>query len=221
MTRYAGTCSIVLVLCIAMCSVAEAAAARWKYPEDPDFCVVELRYVLPLIGDQDPTPLLRIYGDGRVRVHYPTYMKKAGDYELRLTSGEVKKILSTCAEKGVMTFDPHDIQRQMEEADARQRARRSAEGQPRMVSHRSEQELTRLEIHFQEVAPGGAGRSSQGQLHKTIACDALPSNARAYPSIAALGGLHEVVRSLRALCDRADLKRISHPGSPEEEGPRI
>ena len=48
--------------------------------------------IIPMLENRDPTPLLRLYEDGKVHVHYPNYMKKAGDYISFINEEQVKTL---------------------------------------------------------------------------------------------------------------------------------
>ncbi len=43
---------------------ATQAQSFYDYPRTANFVVIEYSQVITMIGDPDPTPLLRIYGDG-------------------------------------------------------------------------------------------------------------------------------------------------------------
>ena len=52
---------------------------------------------------------LSIYRNGRVIVHYPVYMKKAGDYEMQLSSVELEDLLKSLSRNGIMDFDESKV----------------------------------------------------------------------------------------------------------------
>ena len=67
--------------------------------------VIEYNLVHGMLAQPDPVPLLRVYGDGRVHVHFPAYMKRAGDYELLLNQVELDELLRQLDDNGIMSFD--------------------------------------------------------------------------------------------------------------------
>ena len=67
--------------------------------------VIEFRQHVHMLADVDDRLTMTIYGDGRVLVHYPVYMKRAGDYEMQLDKDELVSLLSAMAANGVMDFD--------------------------------------------------------------------------------------------------------------------
>lgn len=46
------------------------------------------------LAESKSQSLLRIYGDGRVRLHYPHYSKQVDAYELNLSDNEMQRLLN-------------------------------------------------------------------------------------------------------------------------------
>jgi hypothetical protein len=67
--------------------------------------VIVFRQHVHMLADVDDRLTMTIHGDGRVLVHYPVYMKRAGDYEMQLDKEELVSLLSAMAANGVMDFD--------------------------------------------------------------------------------------------------------------------
>ena len=65
-----------------------------RYSRDPQAIVASFTEVLAEMDDPDPGPSVTVYGDGRVLVHYPHYMKRAGDWELRLSGEELDALIA-------------------------------------------------------------------------------------------------------------------------------
>jgi len=102
-----------LIFCInillAAVNTVLAAGSVFEYPRDANYVVIEFSQSQDMILNVDPIPLLRIFGDGRVLVHYPVYMKRAGDYEMRLTDAQLQLLLSSLELKGILTFNLNKI----------------------------------------------------------------------------------------------------------------
>ncbi len=62
-----------------------------------------------MLSGIDDKPAIRVYGDGRVRVHYPSYMKRAGDYEMQLNDAELTALLRSLSSDGLMEMDEKKI----------------------------------------------------------------------------------------------------------------
>ena len=74
------------------------------YQTEPETLLLELAYEGGMIANPDPTPFVRVYGNGRVVVHYPDYMKKAGDYELELSEEEIESLLQSFSDQSLLTL---------------------------------------------------------------------------------------------------------------------
>jgi len=103
-----------------------------KWDQDSETMVVSYRDIWGEFTNQDPTPLIQIFGDGRVLVHYAVYTPKAGEYELWLQPTELRNLLSSLLTKGLATFEPEAV-RSLKSSENRRRreaalaARRSPE----------------------------------------------------------------------------------------------
>ena len=87
----------------------EGRQGELKPPEEPEEPLLELSYQGGMIANPDPTPFVRVYSGGRVLVHYPAYMKKAGDYSLQLGEEELQALLASFANEGVLTLQASDL----------------------------------------------------------------------------------------------------------------
>ena len=75
--------------------------------------VLSYTQIIPMLEDRDPIPLLRVYANGRVHVHYPKYMKRAGDYIGLLSSTEIRELLSSMERQEISSFNRVDIQKKL------------------------------------------------------------------------------------------------------------
>ena len=75
-----------------------------------------------MLADQDPVPLLQIYGNGKVHAHFPQYMKKAGDYQMQLSPPELVELLHSLEQDGVLDFDHQSAKAYKIQADAQRRS---------------------------------------------------------------------------------------------------
>jgi len=98
-----GRLGLVLALTAFSQTVAVPAQLSYEVSSSPDVVVLQLSQDLG-IQDADETPLVRVYGNGRVAVHFPDYMRKAGDYELKLSAGAFRELVRTAADV-VLPFD--------------------------------------------------------------------------------------------------------------------
>lgn len=175
-------------------SASEAPVIR--YPTAPDFQVLEIRLAIPLTPDTREGPAVRIYGDGRVVQHRPSYMKRGGDYEAWLSHADLDRLLRFLADRDVMAFDPERVKND-QLAAARDRV--AATGGEPVVA---DAPTTILNIDLEVFAPAGAEPTQD--YAKTITWYALDEVVSWYPDVVALKNLHEVASVLWSLGERAE-----------------
>ena len=86
-------------------AVGTVAQLSFEYAEEPNSLVIQMSRDVGIL-DEDPTPLLRVYGDGLVRIHFPVYMTRAGDYTLQLDPSELQDLVGSFVDGGLMDFSP-------------------------------------------------------------------------------------------------------------------
>ena len=71
--------------------------------------VVHYQQNIEMLSKVDDMPSLKVFGNGRVLVHYPVYMKKAGDYEMQLDEVELVDLIRTLSANGILDFDEEKV----------------------------------------------------------------------------------------------------------------
>jgi hypothetical protein len=174
------------------------------YPRDRDTVVVSLMEVLGEIKDQDPGPSVRVHGDGYVIVHYPRYMKRAGDYGLQLSPQEMEGLVRSLIDhKKILEFD---------ETAARQSKRDAAtalrEGSQSNLFSVLDDSTTVIELRMDRYRPASGNGQEILNVDRKISWYGLRSDARQYPNIEAIQNLAAVRQELVSIMERRDLKRI-------------
>jgi hypothetical protein len=171
---------------------ATAQPVDVDYARDPQVAVVTWTEIPGEIADPDPTPSLVVYGDGRAVAHYPHYMKRAGDHELRLSAAEMRTLVRGLAQKGLVEFD---------RAAARTAARdaAAASGIERVSTDPA---TTVIELRLSRYRPPAAVADVL-DVHKRIEWRGLRGDARDHPSVSAIQNLAAAQRDLAALAARA------------------
>lgn len=67
--------------------------------------ILEYQQNIAMLSAIDDKPSLRVFGDGRVLVHHPVYMKKSGDFEMQLSDTELVSLMRDLSSNGLMDFD--------------------------------------------------------------------------------------------------------------------
>lgn len=101
----------------------ESSAARFLFPSDPEFIVIQYQY-----GYNDGTPPLRVSGDGTVRAYQrwasyspaPTLDQRilipAGTHTADMPLDEVNELVRQLLNTGLLEFDEDQVQEQLKEA---------------------------------------------------------------------------------------------------------
>lgn len=199
--------AVVFFLCV---GVAVAAAGNgksankaypaFKYSETGTEPVVEYNLVHHMLAEQSQQPLLRIYGNGRVHVHYPAYMTRAGDYELQLSQAELRSLLRGMATDGILDFDPVATRQQRQQLVAQQRASNAT------LFHLSDSSDTVINVRLDEYQAGPASAPIVN-LRKQFIWPDLKHDARRFPGLPGIARANDAAHRLDALLQRDDLAR--------------
>ena len=119
---------------------------------------------------------LSVYGDGRVLVHYPVYMKKAGDYEMHLSNAELENLLKALSRNGIMDFEENEVR---EKVKAEKKALR-AKGRFFSISDTVE---TNIDIKLVDYRKN-ASSAIQKNFYKKFKWDNIEHDARYYNNTA-------------------------------------
>jgi hypothetical protein len=174
---------------------------RFRFATDAVEPIIEYVEVQEMLAAPDPEPLLRVYGDGRVHVHLPVYMKRAGDYELRLPPAELDELIRSLAQDGIIDFDPVAVAQGRQQAIAQQRA---TEGTLSVISDATETVIT---VRLDEYQRGPAAAPIL-KLNKRFAWKNLQQDARRFPQSQAIQRAAAGQQRLRALLVRPDLQKL-------------
>ena len=166
-----------------------------------DMPVIEYTLDHHMLAQRDPTPLLRVYGSGRVQVHFPVYMKKAGDYEMQLSRAELNALLRMLADKGVMDFDAAAIGQERKQLEM---TRKAATGELFNVSDATDTVINIKLNQYQRTAssPRINGFSSQFRWRN------LTSDARRFSDSTGITQAANAAATLQALCEHPGLQKL-------------
>ncbi|MEN8803476.1 MAG: hypothetical protein ABF297_16010 [Thiogranum sp.] len=172
-----------------------------NYSETAAEPVIEYNLVHHMLAEPDPEPLLRIYGNGRVHVHYPAYMTRAGDYELQLNQPELQALLHALATDGIIDFDPAKTRSRRQQLGAQQRA---ANGSMLYISDSSD---TVIDIRLNEYQKG-PDTARVLNLKKRFVWPDLKQDARRFPQLGEITNANNAAQRLETLLHRDDLVKI-------------
>jgi hypothetical protein len=197
-----------LVPVAALAQLTPTDAPEVEFDGSPDTVVVSLIDAPGELAEPAGATSVKVYGDGRVEVHYPPYMKRAGDYTLQLEQEELRSLVRSVAGRGLVEFDPDAIRaakrRSADDRRALRRARGATGPPPPQIS--SDGTVSRLELRLRRYRKPGAAAEVR-DVRKQIRWHGLRSDARRHGEIGALGELEAARQELRALGRRGALER--------------
>lgn len=107
-----------LALVLLSTPLLAADVERAYFIESADQLLVEYDLHHELVANDDRDPMLRVFGDGVVKVHIPSYMKRAGQWQMQLTSGELQDLIEGLIRDGLMAYSDKAT-KNLERASAR------------------------------------------------------------------------------------------------------
>jgi hypothetical protein len=173
------------------------APQRFAYSRDASTVVLRFAEVVSAIEDPDPGPSLRVYGDGRVQVHYPRYMLRAGDYTLQLAPAELNQLVRSLVSRGLAEFDASGVRRR----------KRNIEAGSDVFFESFDAVTTEIELRLERYQPRD-GTGPDRRVHKQVAWPALRADAKRHPQIAEIQDLAAAQRELLSLMHRPDLVKV-------------
>lgn len=180
------------------------AAASVAQPNEVNGVLISYSELWAELANPDPTPLVRVFVDGRVLIHHPHYSPMAGEYQVYLTKSEQSDLIDKLTHQEIPELNVQNLQRQIaEEEKSRANLARSVDRSPDfyMVSDDS---TSIFEINTSEE---GALRGSNAPP-KTIVWRGLATDAARYPSIEALSALRDAELAIKSLLTHENLQMV-------------
>jgi hypothetical protein len=158
--------------------------------------VLRMTRHMGLVAGSDNGPRVVVWEDGAVDIHYPAFMKRAGDYRLQLSDTELEALVSDLIADGLSEFDATLVREELA-----QKAAPSDEA-GRVVSQEMDRGFTEIEYRL----PAADKEMVQGVVRWT----GLQSSARQHPDVDALQDLAGIERRLLNLVDDPRTARTGH-----------
>lgn len=158
------------------------------FPASADYLLISYSLTQEILAVNDEVPLLRIYGNGRVHVHRPEYLKQSGDYHMYLTAAELQALCLEMMQKNVMAYRDQTASQEIEEV----------ERGSQVTHHISDNVQSSIELNLHAVKLGAVGNiAAVGKRKHTVAN--VQAKARSYPNLKLIGDLAEVENRLNQL----------------------
>lgn len=177
------------------------ADSVYDYPRNADFVVIEYTQIDTMIKGADPVPLLRIYGDGTVAVHLPAYMKRAGDYEMRLSDGQLQQLLTSLEQKSILNLNSEKV------TQLKQQAVLNRIQQSKTLVERSDDTYSVIKVRLSNYIPASTGVASSDFTH-SVSLKNLKWSTRSYPDVPQLKSAAEAEDELSGYLVHPNLKKI-------------
>ena len=153
--------------------------------------VIHYQLNIAMLAGIDDRPTITVYGDGRVTVHYPVYMKKAGDYEMQLEEDELVSLVQSLSANGVLDFDEKKAKQKIRE----KKGQRRAKGQLYAISDSTE---TVIDVRLDEYQKDSSAKAVK-RFHKRFRWTDIEHDARRYPQQREIIDANRSVQQLRGL----------------------
>ena len=198
-----GISTFFLVTSIMIGASHVAAQVIIDYPRDRATVVIKVTEVLGEIGVPDSGPSVQVHGDGYVLVHYPRYMKRAGDYHMQLSGPAMDDLMRSLGEKKVLEFDVNANRQSKRAADVALGSGSQSQGFAVLDAS-----TTVIEVRVDRYRPAGGSAQEVLNVAKKIAWYGLKSDAKRYPNIEPIQNLAAVQAQLLALMHHPDLQKL-------------
>ncbi len=142
--------------------------------------ILEYRREVSMVSGQDNTMRLKIFADGRVSVHYPAFMRRAGEHQSSLTAGELNRLMASMYASGMADFEPETAENNIK------RLSRGSTDSGRLRLIRTDQDITHIRI------------ASDNGMHE-FAFSGLRGKSSQFPQLQALADLSLAVEQLDRL----------------------
>lgn len=182
---------------------APPASVSWGTA--PETLVVSYAEIWGELANPDPIPLIRVFGDGRVLVHYPDYTPLAGEYELQLEAEELEELLRSLF-VGLATFDPQEVAAMKRAEERRRREAALAANESPELFLVADDTTSVFEFHITGYRPEGSGMTS-GPIDQAFSWLGVETDAGRYPTLEPIQRLRAAELELRALLEADDLER--------------
>ena len=162
--------------------------------------IIEYSRNVSMLEDQDIQPMLKVYADGRVHVHMPDYMKKAGDYEYQLPQSEIVALVRSLAKQGVMDFDRERVSLDKHAHDSKMKQK----GEFHYVSDSLETVVNIRLRNYQRTSTS----VSQANFKKRFSWKNLEQDARYYKNNGSIQSANIAIKELDKLLNHSSMKRV-------------
>jgi hypothetical protein len=197
-----------ITMVLAPCAIALAAAAAPPIVVPPSGANELVMRLSDGFGEAagNHEVAIEIYGDGRVVVTRPDFVRGSARAEARVTLAEVQGLLDGMVAHGVFEFDASSAREELKAAQALRAEQARANPLQPILRTWTDPDPTVLEVHAASYSPQGAGGPVEVDAVRVIKWVGLRGDATIYPEVDSLRRLHEAQEELRAVRGRTELQ---------------
>lgn len=151
--------------------------------------------------------MVRVYGDGRVVVHQPAYMRKSGVFEMWLSKTELDALLLEVTPV-LLAFDEPAVRTMKQESEALLRLQAEAAGEP-SVFVVTDAEISLFYLDVESYRPAGASTTADALPAFVRQWRGLRYDAERHEGVGPIQDLKRAEDRVRALCDREELAWVA------------
>jgi hypothetical protein len=188
----------------------KTGTAVCEYSEGSEQPLIDYQTAFGELAATEAVPRLRVFGDGRVEVHRPPFMKKAGDYERWLSRRELDELVASLAANGVFDFDENRVDAARGKRLEAAHAREAAEGRAVTLSYAADEDVTTLTVFLERYTPADPGLPVRRNLAKRISWRNPAADVRRNPQIPEIVRMAAAFEAISRLAEHEDLQRIDH-----------
>ncbi len=180
---------------------ASPGTAGFTLPATSSEPIIVYRRNISMLANQDPIPLLQVFADGRVKVHFPEYMKNAGDYEYQLSRAELIALVRGLSSHGVMDFDRQRVQHEKQMHDHKLKQEK---GELHYISDSLE---TVVDIRLQNYQKS-ATAAKQANFQQRFSWKNLEHDARRYKNNRTIQSAATAIQELDKLLRHQAMRKV-------------
>ena len=105
-----------ILLALALAALAASSPALSQSFAKTDGVLVEYDRRSDGLPNTDPRPLVKIFGNGEIRVAIPWYSPRAGVYSGQLSASELDRVLARLENSGILSYSPDDLKASLDSA---------------------------------------------------------------------------------------------------------
>lgn len=180
--------------------VSDSRSAGFRFSADAVRPLLHYQQHVHLIAGTDDRVDIKVFGNGRVDVHVPVYMKRAGDYTLQLDDAELMALMRSMSSKGLMDFDKEKVKQRR---DSKMQAMRQR-GELYTISDAMD---SIVDIQLDEYQRNNRSKKIKA-FSKRFKWKNIEQDAKRFNDVPAITDADAALRQLRALMRDPRLVRV-------------